>query len=431
MLIKKISLVIATTFALVTLFGAKPFGPTDTVSVLDQGDTQLLQLKTINDNAYTRGDSTTDVDRVLLKVQEKLMGLKTVRYIQTREMRYFGDNYDSRQTFDMYIHFSGEGPLGLRFQGRSDKSSFIYADTVTMRTDDESMTIQSGKVTAAKDLESNSFLYNSLVTLRNMIPVIISGNGINKSLSDTLIGKQRYFNVRFSAPGKYFTGSGGTVAITPQDPAHQYNLIVDKTTFFPYQFVNRFIRQADSRDYIRVTYTAINAKPAAPTAASWTYAEYSAKYRPFKAPVKVSLVKTGSVIPDFTLPEYSTTGTSSTPLSKYSGKIILIDFWFKSCGPCMEAMPHYNTLQSKYGQSNFQLLTVNVEDPVADIQFFYNKYQPNYPMLFNGKKLWSGLGFTGCPSSVLLDKTGKVAAVFFGFDADTVGKQVERLIAEN
>ena len=101
MWIKKISLIIATTFALVILFGAKPFGPTDTVSVLDQGDTQSLQLKTINDNAYTRRDSTTDADRVLLKVQKKLMGLKTVHYRQTREMRYFGDNYDSRHTFDM------------------------------------------------------------------------------------------------------------------------------------------------------------------------------------------------------------------------------------------------------------------------------------------------------------------------------------------
>ena len=174
------------------LFGAKPFVPTDTISVLDQGDTQSFQFKKINDNAYTRRDSTTDADRVLLKVQEKLIGLKPVQYIQTREMRYFGDNYDSRQTFDIYFQFSGEGPLGLRFQGRSDKSSFIYADTVTMQTDDESMTVQSGNVTAAKDLESNSFLYNSLVTLRKMIPVIISGNGINKSLNDTPIGKQRW-----------------------------------------------------------------------------------------------------------------------------------------------------------------------------------------------------------------------------------------------
>jgi len=133
-------------------------------------------------------------------------------------------------------------------------------------------------------------------------------------------------------------------------------------------------------------------------------------------------------MPNFTLPAYTASGIDSVSLSRYKGKLVLVDFWFKSCGPCMAAMPKYNALQHKFGEEVFQLLTINITDTKEDIAFFYNKYQPNYPMLFNGDLVFDSLGFTGCPTSVLLDKSGKVMEVFYGFDEALIEKKVSSIL---
>jgi len=208
-----------------------------------------------------------------------------------------------------------------------------------------------------------------------------------------------------------------------------YYLLVDKQTMLPYQFTLRYIRSAtDNRDFVTVTYTNINVNPKQPPATIWAYSNYAASYKPYQPAAKRPVIKKGAAMPDFTLPAYSARGIDSVSLSQYKGKLVLVDFWFKSCGPCMAAMPKYNALQHKFGEEVFQLLTINITDTKEDIAFFYNKYQPNYPMLFNGDLVFDSLGFTGCPTSVLLDKSGKVMEVFYGFDEALIEKKVSSIL---
>ena len=97
----------------------------------------------------------------------------------------------------------------------------------------------------------------------------------------------------------------------------------------------------------------------------------------------------------------------------------------------MVAMPHYNALQEKFKKEGFELLTINIEDPIEDIAFFYNKYLPNYKMLFNGQKLFESLGFSGCPSSLLVDRNGRAAKTFFGFNKQEIEASIADLLKSN
>lgn len=382
----------------------------------------------ISASSDAQSQPVNEANAILLKVKNTLGNLAQVSYRQNRETRYYADNYHNLFESTLYFDFTGDGPLHMRFQGDNPKTSFIYNGNATLRINKSEMTIDSATVQSAKNMESNSYLFHSLFMLRNMLSTIIGSDGIHRSLKDTLVGNNAYYKITFEADKAYFQLLGDLEHYDVPGFRRPYHLLVDKKTYLPYQLISSYVRGTDDRDFVTVTYDMINTKPARPAAESWNYTAYSDRYKPYVPPVKIPLVKTGTVLANFTLPDYTPHGTDSVSLKQYSGKVVLVDFWFKSCSPCMAAMPHYNQLQNKYGKEGFQLLTVNVEDPVEDVQYFYNKYKPVYKMLYNGNKLWKGLGFTGCPSAVLLDKKGVVVQVFFGFEEELISKKVEELV---
>lgn len=374
--------------------------------------------------------SPTNAVAVLTKTKEQLDRLSVVRYRQTRETKYYGDNYYSLFTVELFIERIKNSPIGLRLQASEGNSFFIYDGQRTIRLKKDAMTIDSATVKTAKQLEGNSYLSHSLANLRYFLPLVMQDDSTQKSMSDTLIGGQSFYCVKMERSNRYYDGF---YAMEPFDVAslrRPYYLVIDKKTFLPYQFITKYIRGNDDRDFITITFDQINTTPALPADSSWSYAAYAGRYQPFRPAEKKPLVKAGDLISDFTLADYRPAAIDSVSLHQYAGKLVLLDFWFKSCGPCMAAMPHYNSLQNKYGKDGFQLLTINIEDGEEDMKFFYNKYQPSYKMLFKGNVLFEKLGLSACPSSVLLDRTGRVTEVFKGFDNELIEKKISALIAQ-
>jgi thiol-disulfide isomerase/thioredoxin len=371
--------------------------------------------------------TTYDAVSLLKKVSAKLNSIKQVSYRYSYETRYYADNYHFLRNAGMYMEYTANSPIGLRFQAAEEKSDFIYNGSITMLLT-KTLTIDSAAGRTAGQLDGNSYLAHSIAMLRNVLPLAISNDSIQKTARDTTIGQEQLYCIEMEGPKIYFGRFNGLSRLTVDDLRILYYLLVDKKTFLPKQFIMRYIRgKNDDRDFNTLIYSDIDLEPKIPAAESWEYTAYLNRYQPFKKPERKPVIPTGSLVADFTLPLYTPAAMENGSLKQYAGKVVLLDFWFKSCGPCMEAMPHYKELQKKMG-SDFQLLTINIEDPVDDIKFFYNKYQPNYPMLFNGGKIFESLGLRGCPSSVLLDKSGKVAKVFFGFNEAEIGKNVQALL---
>ncbi|PZR05784.1 MAG: hypothetical protein DI539_24800 [Flavobacterium psychrophilum] len=368
---------------------------------------------------------------VLQKTLAKLNNMQSVSYRYTREMRYHEDNYHNMDSAAIYIQYESRNVGGLRFQATRPAVRFIYDGARTLGLDDSNRTIDTATVKTAAALESNTFLYHSLATLRNILPLIIQTDNIQKSISDTILQGRRFLSVRIEAPGRYFGGLNGIQQL-PADAnlKRPYYLLIDSETQLPYQYVAKIVRGTDDRDFITVTYRSIETNPAAPKDDSWLYATYAARYSPFKAKERKPIVKAGAPVRNFTLPRYTAEAIDSISLQQFAGKVVLLDFWFKSCGPCMQAMPHYNTLQQKFGKDGFQLITINIEDGEDDMKFFYNKYQPNYHMLFKGQALFDQLGLSGCPSSILLDKNSKVTHVFHGFNQTLIESKVAEVMVQ-
>jgi peroxiredoxin len=119
--------------------------------------------------------------------------------------------------------------------------------------------------------------------------------------------------------------------------------------------------------------------------------------------------------PDFTLP---TRDGGSVQLSSLKGQVVMINFWATWCGPCREEMPLLEQLQAKYEPLGFTLLGVNVEADSAAATAWLKSVPVSFPILFDTRNaVAEQFGVMGMPSSVFVDREGRVRHVHRGYKA--------------
>jgi len=136
--------------------------------------------------------------------------------------------------------------------------------------------------------------------------------------------------------------------------------------------------------------------------------------------------------PDFTL--QSVEGQEVT-LSGLRGKVVLLDFWATWCGPCKESIPHLTQLYKNYQDKGFELIGMSMDKSgeVEMVRRFVKSMDILYPIIMTPEDVARNYKITGLPTTVLIDKEGKVREKIVGFNS-TIGQQVvlrvEELIAE-
>jgi len=115
------------------------------------------------------------------------------------------------------------------------------------------------------------------------------------------------------------------------------------------------------------------------------------------------------------------------------GKYVLLDFFYQSCMPCIASFPTLKTLHIKY-KNNLKIIGVNpFEDEASTMSAFIKRYQLPYTIISgsNGNAIQKTLHPEGgYPYFILLDKTGKIINMSFGYD-ETFGEKVDKIIAQN
>jgi len=205
-----------------------------------------------------------------------------------------------------------------------------------------------------------------------------------------------------------------------------YTLLVDPASYLPYQIIER--NNIDGDGYVTITsFTAIDTRPAIRAEWSWSTVAIRQKYHPASVPVATPLIAAGMALPDWALPICEEHGDTTILSGELRGKILVLDFWIKNCGPCMESWPHLQALQKKYGGTRLQLLAINAEDSRKDVAFFFKREHPAYKILYNGKALAAQLGVPAYPTLIIVDSSGKVLYSAVGFDEE----KIEGIIRNN
>ncbi|MCS7100232.1 MAG: TlpA family protein disulfide reductase [Burkholderiaceae bacterium] len=133
--------------------------------------------------------------------------------------------------------------------------------------------------------------------------------------------------------------------------------------------------------------------------------------------------------PDFALKSLA---GPNVRLREQRGQVVMINFWATWCGPCRVEMPHLNRLYEKYRPAGFQLLGVNIDEDPAQAQQLASKLNLRFPVLLDSGKQVSRLyDLTTMPSTVLIDRDGRVRYVHRGYRnglEETYERQIRELL---
>jgi thiol-disulfide isomerase/thioredoxin len=135
--------------------------------------------------------------------------------------------------------------------------------------------------------------------------------------------------------------------------------------------------------------------------------------------------------PDFTLKDIEGNDVS---LSQFRGKVVILDFWATWCPPCKMEIPHFIDLQRQYGSKGLQVVGVSLDQNApAVVPPFVQQSGINYTMLIGDVNVAEQFGATqGIPTTLVLDKHGRIAGSFLGYNDKSVFEDLTRkLLAES
>jgi len=102
-------------------------------------------------------------------------------------------------------------------------------------------------------------------------------------------------------------------------------------------------------------------------------------------------------------------------LAAFRGKVVLLTFWATWCAPCQVEMPRFIDWQNHYRPQGLQILAVSLDDDPEVARSLVSQRNVNYPVLMGDLRLARAYGkILGLPVNFLIDRRGKVAAIFQG-----------------
>jgi thiol-disulfide isomerase/thioredoxin len=122
-------------------------------------------------------------------------------------------------------------------------------------------------------------------------------------------------------------------------------------------------------------------------------------------------------------------------ISSDRGHVVLLDVWATWCEPCRDALPMYEDLSKHYGSRGLKVYTLNVDEDSRALPTFLKETKVSLPVFLdpNAEVAEKVLRVRLMPTTVLIDRQGKVRYVHEGFAEEFLAKyqaEIEQLLAE-
>jgi cytochrome c biogenesis protein CcmG/thiol:disulfide interchange protein DsbE len=117
----------------------------------------------------------------------------------------------------------------------------------------------------------------------------------------------------------------------------------------------------------------------------------------------------GSPAPDFTVSD----GLTSVHLASYRGKVVLLNFWWSQCAPCIEELP--SLLQLHHDDPNLVVLAVSIDEDPASYTNFIRRRHVDLITVRDPQQTAAALFHTDMwPETYVIDRRGIIRRKFVG-----------------
>ena len=121
-------------------------------------------------------------------------------------------------------------------------------------------------------------------------------------------------------------------------------------------------------------------------------------------------------------------------LADLKGKIVILDFWYRGCLPCIKAMPELVELQEEF-KDDVVIIGINDRDEKADVSDFLDYKNANYFSTYKSDvHISNELQINSFPTTIIFDQNTEVVTAEVGFQKGrfkrTLRKTIKKLIKE-
>jgi cytochrome c biogenesis protein CcmG, thiol:disulfide interchange protein DsbE len=119
-------------------------------------------------------------------------------------------------------------------------------------------------------------------------------------------------------------------------------------------------------------------------------------------------------------------------MTEHHGQVVLVNYWATWCGPCWEETPGLIRLSQEMGPTGLAVVGVALDEGGAErVRKFVDEFRVPYPVVTSETTSQTEYGLEGVPTTILVDKEGRVAKTYVGAVRQADFKtDVEVLLAE-
>jgi len=117
-------------------------------------------------------------------------------------------------------------------------------------------------------------------------------------------------------------------------------------------------------------------------------------------------------------------------LSLHRGRVVLLDFWRKTCAPCLRAMPKVEELRKSYPENQLVVLGVNTDQWKREATSFLQKNPHAWSNVHARSQAQDPIGLYGVsllPTFVAIDQIGNIQ--YQGGDISAAASKVAELVS--
>ena len=99
----------------------------------------------------------------------------------------------------------------------------------------------------------------------------------------------------------------------------------------------------------------------------------------------------------------------------HRGQVVLVNYWATWCGPCWEETPGLIRLSREMGPKGLAVVGVAIDEGGKEkVKKFVEEFRVPYPVVMPERLSQVESGLEGVPTTILLDKQGRVAKTYVG-----------------
>ncbi len=120
-------------------------------------------------------------------------------------------------------------------------------------------------------------------------------------------------------------------------------------------------------------------------------------------------------------------------ITDYIGKnVIIVDFWYTHCPPCVRSMPLLSELYDQYKDKGLKIFGLNTVDnqpgSLENLKKFLSKRKVSYDIILTKPAVDLMYKVKGYPTMYVIDRNGKIAEIEFGFNEEKFKEMKTKII---